>query len=200
LRSTAPIGRPTVSDNHRRLRRSSRGSSLAPRPICCGSLGGGRGAIAAGWWSWHRSWISRDASRVQSMGNAPACGPQSLSRRRTEMAELYCLSKHLWLPFGPLIDVGERSGQLRPYVRPVARHLPLAIMGVRMRVRHQSVGRAQGTRLLPVLPELFLTTAFPSRGSAFPAGSAGLTPGAHRLAPERHAATSVAAATRPFAR
>ena len=34
-------------------------------------------------------------------------------------------------------------------------------MGVRMRVRHQSVGRAQGTRLLPVLPELFLTTVFP---------------------------------------
>jgi hypothetical protein len=61
----------------------------------------------------------------------------------------------------PPIDVGERSGQLRPYVRPVARHLPLAIMGVRMRVRHQSVGRAQGTRLLPVLPELYLTTAFP---------------------------------------
>jgi hypothetical protein len=61
----------------------------------------------------------------------------------------------------PLIDVGERSGQLRPYVRPVVRHLPLAIMGVRMRVRHQSVGRAQGTRLLPVLPELFLTTVFP---------------------------------------
>src|SRR5271170_6290460 len=65
------------------------------------------------------------------------------------------------LAYEPLIDVGERSGQLRPYVRPVARHLPLAIMGVRMRVRHQSVGRAQGTRLLPVLPELFLTTAFP---------------------------------------
>src|SRR3984957_9664627 len=61
----------------------------------------------------------------------------------------------------PLLDVGERSGQLRPYVRPVARHLPLAIMSVRMRVRHQSVGRAEGARLLPVLPELFLTTAFP---------------------------------------
>jgi hypothetical protein len=61
----------------------------------------------------------------------------------------------------PLIDVGERSGQLRPYVRPVARHFPLAIMGVRIRVRHQSVGRAQGTRLLPVLPELFSTTVFP---------------------------------------
>jgi hypothetical protein len=29
----------------------------------------------------------------------------------------------------PLIDVGERSGQLRPYVRPVARRSPLAIMG-----------------------------------------------------------------------
>jgi hypothetical protein len=28
-------------------------SSLAPRPIGRGSLGGGRGAIAAGWWSWH---------------------------------------------------------------------------------------------------------------------------------------------------
>jgi hypothetical protein len=40
-------------------------------------------------------------------------------------------------------------------------NLPLAIMGVRTRVRHQSVGRARGTTLLPVLPELYLTTAFP---------------------------------------
>ena len=64
FRSTAPIGRPTVSDNHR-LRRRSRGSSLAPRPVGRGSLGGGRGAIAAGWWSWHPGLISRDASRVQ---------------------------------------------------------------------------------------------------------------------------------------
>ena len=92
------------------------------------------------------------------MGNAPACGPQSVEGQDRDGRTLL-LSKHLWLPFGPLIDVAERSGQLRPYVRPVARHLPLAIMGVRMRVRHQSVGRAQGTRLLPVLPELFLTTA-----------------------------------------
>jgi hypothetical protein len=38
-------------------------------------------------------------------------------------------------PREALSDVGERSGQVRPYVRPVARHLPLAIMGVRMRVR-----------------------------------------------------------------
>ena len=29
------------------------------------SLGGGRGAIAAGWWSWHPGLISRDASQVQ---------------------------------------------------------------------------------------------------------------------------------------
>jgi hypothetical protein len=32
----------------------------------------------------------------------------------------------------------QRSGQSRPYVRPMTRQLPLAIMGVRMRVRHQS--------------------------------------------------------------
>ena len=36
------------------------------------------------------------------------------------------------------ISVGERSGQLRPYVRPTSQHLPLAIMGVRVRVRRQS--------------------------------------------------------------
>jgi hypothetical protein len=50
----------------------------------------------------------------------------------------------------------KRTGQLRPYVRPVMRHLPLAIMGVRLRVRHQSVGRAQGTLLLSVLPKLYV--------------------------------------------
>jgi hypothetical protein len=65
FRSTAPIGRPTISDNHRRVRRRSRGSNLVPRPVGCGSLGLGRGAIAAGWWPWHPSLISRDASRVQ---------------------------------------------------------------------------------------------------------------------------------------
>jgi len=54
----------------------------------------------------------------------------------------------------PLINVGEKSGQLRPYVRPVARRMPLAIMGVRFRVRHQSGQRAQGTTLDSVLPEL----------------------------------------------
>jgi hypothetical protein len=54
-----------------------------------------------------------------------------------------------------LIDVGERSSQSRPYVRPVARCLPLAIMGVRLRVRHQSCRRARGTHFFPVSPELF---------------------------------------------
>jgi hypothetical protein len=72
--------------------------------------------------------ISRDASRVQWTG----------------------VPSH-----EALSDVGERSGQVRPYVRPVARYLPLAIMGVRMRVRHQSFGRARGTNFFPVSPELF---------------------------------------------
>ena len=52
------------------------------------------------------------------------------------------------------ISIGERSGQLRTYVRPVVRRWPLAIMGVRLRVRHQSVWRARGTRHSTVLPEL----------------------------------------------
>jgi hypothetical protein len=51
-------------------------------------------------------------------------------------------------------SIRERSGQLRPYVRPVVRRSPLAIMGVRLRVRHQSGGRARGTYSQTVLPEL----------------------------------------------
>jgi hypothetical protein len=43
------------------------------------------------------------------------------------------------------IGVDEGSGQLRPYVRPVVRRVPLAIMGVRGRVGHRSGQRAQGT-------------------------------------------------------
>jgi Cupin domain len=53
-------------------------------------------------------------------------------------------------------DTQEGTGQLRPYVRPVMRHLPLAIMGVRLRVRHQSFRRAQGTVISPVLPKLYV--------------------------------------------
>ena len=51
-------------------------------------------------------------------------------------------------------DVGERSGQMHPYVRPVLWGSPLAIMGVRLRVRHQSQSRAQGTKWYAALPEL----------------------------------------------
>jgi hypothetical protein len=43
-------------------------------------------------------------------------------------------------------SVRERSGQVRPYVRPVMQHgcWLLAIMGVRLRVRHLSCWRARG--------------------------------------------------------
>jgi hypothetical protein len=64
---------------------------------------------------------------------------------------LSALSQHSRFPsqtlcfvHGLLLGVGRGSGQLRPYVRPVARRVPLAIMGVRSRVRHQSDWRAQG--------------------------------------------------------
>ena len=53
---------------------------------------------------------------------------------------------------GAVIGVGEGSGQSRPYVRPAARRLPLAIMGVRLRARHQSRRRARGTVPLSVSP------------------------------------------------
>ena len=53
LQLSAPIGRPAVSDNDRWLCRRSRDGSFSSRPIGCGSFGGGRGAIAAGRWSWH---------------------------------------------------------------------------------------------------------------------------------------------------
>src|SRR3712207_3778085 len=43
-----------------------------------------------------------------------------------------------------VIGVGERSGQLRPYVRPAARRLPVAIMGVRVRVRRQTMTACSG--------------------------------------------------------
>ena len=55
LRSTSSIGRAAVSNNHWRFRRYRfGGNSLAPHPVGCGSLSRSRGAIAAGWWSWHR--------------------------------------------------------------------------------------------------------------------------------------------------
>ena len=83
-------------------------------------------------------------------------------------------------PLKPVSGVGEGAGQLRPYVRPVARRLPLAIMGMRVRVRRQSVGRARGTRLLTASPKTAFTQPFPSRCSALAAGSNGLAPTAYR--------------------
>jgi hypothetical protein len=56
-------------------------------------------------------------------------------------------------PLKLVTGVRGRSGQSHPYVRPVTRHPPLAIMDVRMRVRRQSVGRARGTRLSTASPE-----------------------------------------------
>src|ERR687893_2824804 len=78
------------------------------------------------------------------------------------------------------ISVGERSGQLRPYVRPVARRSPLAIMGVRVRARRQSGSRARGTTPSTASPELSRPQPSPSRLSALAAGSGGLAPAAYR--------------------
>jgi hypothetical protein len=72
------------------------------------------------------------------------------------------LSGRLDSAYEALISDIESSGQLRPYVRPIARQVPPATMGVRLRVRHQSSRRARSTCFFPVLPEpKFLTTAFP---------------------------------------
>jgi hypothetical protein len=84
LWSTAPIGRPAVSDNHWRLRRHICGSCLAPRPVGRRPLGRGRGVIAAGWWSWHPGLISRDASRVQWICGSPS--PVLQSERQLKKA------------------------------------------------------------------------------------------------------------------
>jgi hypothetical protein len=48
------------------------------------------------------------------------------------------VSQMMTHPFSQRRAILARSGQSRPYVRPVMRPWPLAIMGVRRRVRHQS--------------------------------------------------------------
>src|SRR3954452_15433324 len=93
------------------------------------------------------------------------------------------------------VGVAGRSGQVRPYVRPVARPTPLAIMGVRSRARHQSERRARGAAKSTVSPGLSRPQPFPSRRSALPAGPAGLASAASR-APERYAGAPAAAAAR----
>ena len=92
-----------------------------------------------------------------------------------------------------------RSGQPRPYVRPAARHLPLAIMGVRLRVRRQAVWRARGTRLSSALPETARPAVLPI--TLFSACRRIVRARARRLprAPARHA-VAAAGATPPFAR
>jgi len=60
----------------------------------------------------------------------------------------------LCFPDELLLGVGRGSGQSRPPIRPVVRRVPLAIMGVRSRVRHQSEQRAQGAASYAVSPEL----------------------------------------------
>src|SRR5208282_6097179 len=99
LRSTAPIGRPAVSDNHRRLRRRSCDSSLAPRPIGGGSLGGGRGAIAAGWWSWHLALITCDASRVQWTGMRHQLGVLTAVCRQGSDGRTFAVIETPWRSF-----------------------------------------------------------------------------------------------------
>jgi hypothetical protein len=99
----------------------------------------------------------------------------------------------------PLIDVVKDPVSRALMSDLFVRCLPLAMMGVRLRVRHQSCRRAQGTHFFPVLPELFLITVFPvTPGSAFRRISRAR---ARRLPSRlaRHAATSVAAAIQPFA-
>src|SRR5215216_6155223 len=78
-----------------------------------------------------------------------------------------------------LFSDDRESGQVRAYVRPPSRRPspPLATMGVRLRVGHQTAARALGTSVLPVSPDLPRRQTSPSRGMAPPAGSAGLAPG-----------------------
>jgi hypothetical protein len=139
-RSTASICGPTVPDDRRRLRRRSRDGSLAPRPIGRGSLGGGRGAIATGWWPWHPRLISRDASRVQWIDMHHQVGGLAAVSAGQEWLAFVVIETtwHSFMNRGSTWVAGERSGQMRPYVRPVSWGSPLAIMGVRLRVRHQS--------------------------------------------------------------
>jgi len=91
--------------------------------------------------SWRFSGIEGNPSRNGSHKRTPTSALQQLGHRRIPSRTA---ADRRW----------GKSGQLRPYVRPVARRLPLAITGVRLRVRHQSAGRARGTTLRSVLPEL----------------------------------------------
>jgi hypothetical protein len=79
------------------------------------------------------------------------------------------------------IRVGERSGQVRSYVRPVVRRPPPAIMGVRLRARHHSGRRARGTSPCSAWPGLSRPQPFPSRRPALAAGSSGPSPALYHM-------------------
>jgi hypothetical protein len=167
------------------------------------------------------SWLMWTATECQPISPSPRrrvaraeqAGGSSFPRRSRTLARS-CVGRSptrrrpsrqvLGQPRQPSGSAGSRqwtvwSGQVRPYVRPVARPMPLAIMGVRSRARHQSERRARGAAKSTVSPGLSRPQPFPSRRSALPAGPAGLASAASRT-PERHATTSAAVAARPFAR
>ena len=87
-------------------------------------------------------WTAGARQRISARLDAPI----SLTWHRTATARLR-EAPRVRGPAGieAAISVGERSGQPHPYVRPVAQRSPLAIMGVRVRVRRQSGSRARGT-------------------------------------------------------
>jgi hypothetical protein len=99
-----------------------------------------------------------------------------------------------------VIGVGGRSGQLRPYARPVARRLPLAIMGARARVRRQSMAACSGHSAPCGVARNCLTTVLPI--TLFSACRRIERARARRLpyALERHAVAPAGSATPPFAR
>jgi len=74
--------------------------------------------------------------------------PSALSQHSRVPSHSLCFRNEL------LLGVGRGSGQSRPYVRPIVRRVPLAIMGVRLRIRHQSERRARGAASCAVSPEL----------------------------------------------
>jgi hypothetical protein len=118
---------------------------------------------------WHRQieprlpWCTTARHGISCDKRRPCQSPRSNRTRCKARATANCIYKYQYghLCRKVVADVGKnlsalarRSGQLRPYVRPVTRHSPLAIMGVRLRARHRSVRRTRGTQPLTVLPEL----------------------------------------------
>jgi hypothetical protein len=103
------------------------------------------------------------APRGGAAGAEPRAGPPRAGR--AWRAPTMCRVRAPWHPFPGRWTAScvrlastdqrrEQHGRLRPYVRPVVRRLPLAIMGVRRRVRHQSPTRARSTLASSALPEL----------------------------------------------